>query len=56
MSDAVTKPKSNLICIKEFFGMSATQTMAESKRLSDVDKEQLGAGIRDGSLNYEVSA
>lgn len=46
------KPKSNMVCIKEFFEMSATETIAETKALTDVDKQQLGDGIRSGSLSY----
>ena len=46
------KPKSDLILIKEFFGMSATETMQETKALTPEDKKQLGDGIRNGSLTY----
>lgn len=46
------KPKSNALVIKEFFGLSATEAIAALKTLTDEDKQQLGDGIRNGSLTY----
>ena len=43
---------SNAKVIKEFFEMSASETIKEIKLLTDDDKQQLGDGIRSGSFTY----
>lgn len=46
----------NVQAINKFFGKkegeSMADFMAEMKALTDQDKQQLGDGIRDGSLTY----
>lgn len=44
--------KSNVVQIARFFDMKAADAMAEFKMLSVEEKEQLGEGIRNGTLNY----
>lgn len=46
--------KSNLILIKQFFldGVGASDALKEIRALSEFDKEQLGEGIRNGTLTY----
>jgi len=46
------KPKTDAVLIKEYFGMSASETIAALKQLTADDKKQLGDGIRNGSLTY----
>lgn len=52
---AETKSPTNLALVKDYFGMSAKEFMAEKKGdnpLTTADIEQLGEGIRNGSLTY----
>jgi hypothetical protein len=48
--------QTNAKVIKEYFGKLPGQTLqdflGEFKQLSDADKQQLGDGIRNGSLTY----
>lgn len=48
------KPKSAVTIISEFFfqGMKASEKMAELKKLTDTDKQQLVDGISNGTLTY----
>lgn len=46
------KPKSPVVLIKDFFGLSAKEAMDLVKGLPAPDKEQLAQGIKDGSLTY----
>ena len=46
------KKPSNIVAIKTFFGLSAQEAMKEARTLTEQDKQQLGDGIRDGSLTY----
>lgn len=46
------KKPSNIKLIKDFFGMTAKEAMAEAKALTDQDKEELAAGITSGTLTY----
>lgn len=46
------KKPSNIKAIKDYFGMSASEAMAESKQLTPEDKAQLGQGILEGTLTY----
>jgi hypothetical protein len=46
--------KSNAVVIKHFFcpDMKAGAFIGEFKALTEEDRQQLGDGIRDGSLTY----
>jgi hypothetical protein len=46
------KPPSDMVIIKQFFDMSASEAMAEVKKLTSVDKAQLAGGIRDETGTY----
>jgi hypothetical protein len=43
---------SNMKAIKDFFVLTAKDAMAEAKTLTAEDKQQLGDGIRSGTLSY----
>lgn len=45
---------SNTVAIKRFFYQDtpAAEFMKELKQLTDVDKDELGNGLRDGTLTY----
>lgn len=46
--------KTNIVLIAQFFfeGVPSSQKLSEMKELNPQDKEQLGEGIRNGSLTY----
>lgn len=43
---------SNVVAIAKFFGISGVEAVSVIKSLSDEEKQQLGEGIRNGSLAY----
>jgi hypothetical protein len=47
-----TKPKTDMVVIKEYFGMSAKEAIGQVKTLTPEDKAQLAGGIRDESMTY----
>jgi hypothetical protein len=55
MADTVLSP-TNLKLISAYFKGSENGALSafakEFRALSDTDKEQLGAGLRDGSMSY----
>lgn len=53
MATVTGKPEGTMLDVKNFFGYtSASSFAADWKKLSDVDKKQLKAGIADGTLDY----
>lgn len=46
------KNKPILTVVKEYFGMSAKEMMAEWPELTSEDKQQLMVGIASGTLDY----
>lgn len=52
MTGTEEKPKSDAVLIKEYFGMDAKTALAELKELGKEAKEQIGEGIRNGTLTY----
>ena len=46
------KKKGDMVVIKEFFEITASEAIKTSKELTAEDKTELAAGIRDGSLTY----
>ena len=46
------KPQSNTVAIARYFGINGKDAMDQLKQLSDDEKQQLGDGIRNGSLTY----
>ena len=46
--------KGSLVLIKQFFGMTMSETKAEVEKLTDVDRAQLGSAIaREQGLTQE---
>ena len=43
---------SNTVLIAKFFGMKGREALEQIRALSDLDKEQLGKGLRDETLTY----
>lgn len=54
MSADIAPDASNTVAIKKFFyaDTPASEFMAELKQLTDKDKDELGEGIRTGTLTY----
>lgn len=56
MANTDPPKQTNAKDIKQFFGFKENQTMTqflqEFKQLTDDDKNQLGNGIRNGTLTY----
>lgn len=56
MTTTATKPKSDMLTIKEFFGTREGETLQdfakEIRALSDQDKAQLAEGIRNETFTY----
>lgn len=46
------KQQSNTVAIARFFGIGGKDAMDQLKVLSEEEKQQLGEGIRNGSLTY----
>ena len=46
------KTPSDVITVKEFFGMTAQEAVKELKTLPAEDRQKLAEGIRNGSLTY----
>lgn len=46
------KPQSNVVAIARFFGISGRDAMDHLRALTEDEKNQLGEGIRSGSLTY----
>lgn len=46
------KEPSNVVAIAKFFGVSGIDGVSDIKSLSEEEKQQLGEGIRNGSLAY----
>lgn len=46
--------KTNAVVVKEFFcpDLKASEFITEFKALTEEDRQQLGDGIRNGSLTY----
>ena len=43
---------SEMIAVRDYFGMNSTEFVAEWRKLSNKDKADLKSGIGNGSLNY----
>lgn len=43
---------SGMLAVKEFFNMGTREFSTEWKKLSDADKDQLKAGVENGTLTY----
>lgn len=41
-----------MVKVMKFFGMSTTEFRKEWAQLTDQDREQIKAGVADGSLTY----
>jgi hypothetical protein len=52
MTATAKKPPSDMVVIKQFFGMNASEAMAEVKKLTAEDKAQLAGGIRAETMTY----
>lgn len=46
------KEPSNVVAIAKFFGISGVEAVSVIKSLTEDEKNQLGEGIRSGSLTY----
>jgi len=44
--------KSDVVTVKEFFGMTSKEAIVELKTLPSEDRRQLAEGIRNDSLTY----
>lgn len=52
MTDENNKPPSNTVSIARYFGLHGKEAMEQLRLLDENEKQQLGEGIRNGSLTY----